>query len=578
MRPHTHVRRLLLALPLLLSLAAASAQNISVKSFRLLETDLTANLEGTKETDQNGEVAALIKVITTETGFVFDVGMLGIVRTIQQVGEIWVYVPRGVQRISINHQRLGRLAEPYYFPVPIESARTYELELTTSRVRTVVEEDAGGGYLALKVTPSSAIVFIDDKAQALSADGTLSLFLLYGQHTYRVEAPGYRSESGTVTIASEETQTVTVTLPSTLAKVVLTTEMVDAEIWVNNERKGMGSWKGELPAGAYIIETRREGFRSQRTTVTLAEEEERTLTLQSPEPVFGRLRAESNPLEAEVWLDEKKLGTTPGIFNDIPAGTHTFRFIKDGYEPTSVEVTVEEGKIATASATLVSTGKDVEGDLQPVTTETVTPAKPKTPEEPKPQEPKPKKESQPSLFAPLAFYGSADLQIGCPFAAGASLGGYLGGFNMEVSFGVPFGEMARGYHFDWTIVGEDGFAESTFEQYYDQNLFVYGHIGYGIPITRYLRLTPRVGVSMFSLVTEKSAYDQTTYILSGVASMRAEVAFSSKMGMYITPQYNLPVKRGTIAGTLCAALSDFNLLNNGFYLSVGLWINLFSAK
>ena len=57
-----------------------NAQNISVKSFRLLETDLTANLEGTKEIDQNGETAALIKVITTETGFVFDVGMLGIVK------------------------------------------------------------------------------------------------------------------------------------------------------------------------------------------------------------------------------------------------------------------------------------------------------------------------------------------------------------------------------------------------------------------------------------------------------------------------------------------------------------------
>ena len=83
---------------------------------------------------------------------------------------------------------------------------------------------------------------------------------------------------------------------------------------------------------------------------------------------------------------------------------------------------------------------------------------------------------------------------------------------------------------------------------------------------------------MLSLVSEKSAHDQTTYILSGVASLRAEVAFSSKMGMYITPQYNLPVKRGVIAGELCAALSDINLLNNGFYLSVGLWINLFSAK
>ena len=55
-----------------LSFADLSAQNISVKSFRLLETDLTANTAGTMKRDQNNEVAALIKIVTTETGFSFE--------------------------------------------------------------------------------------------------------------------------------------------------------------------------------------------------------------------------------------------------------------------------------------------------------------------------------------------------------------------------------------------------------------------------------------------------------------------------------------------------------------------------
>ena len=41
------------------------AQSISVCSFKLLDTDLTANTAGTMEMDQNGETAALIKVVTT---------------------------------------------------------------------------------------------------------------------------------------------------------------------------------------------------------------------------------------------------------------------------------------------------------------------------------------------------------------------------------------------------------------------------------------------------------------------------------------------------------------------------------
>ena len=61
-----------------------SGQTIAISSFGLLESDLTANTAGTMETDQNGETAALIKVVTTQTGFTFDGGALGIVKTVQK--------------------------------------------------------------------------------------------------------------------------------------------------------------------------------------------------------------------------------------------------------------------------------------------------------------------------------------------------------------------------------------------------------------------------------------------------------------------------------------------------------------
>ncbi|MGM9836144.1 MAG: hypothetical protein ACI30L_05295, partial [Muribaculaceae bacterium] len=48
------------------------AQTLSVTSFKPLDNDLTANLAGTQVKDQNGEVAALIKVVTTQTGFTFE--------------------------------------------------------------------------------------------------------------------------------------------------------------------------------------------------------------------------------------------------------------------------------------------------------------------------------------------------------------------------------------------------------------------------------------------------------------------------------------------------------------------------
>ena len=59
-----------------------AAQSLSVTDFKPLPNDLTANMAGTQVKDQNGEVAALIKVVTTQTGFTFEGGMAGIVKTL----------------------------------------------------------------------------------------------------------------------------------------------------------------------------------------------------------------------------------------------------------------------------------------------------------------------------------------------------------------------------------------------------------------------------------------------------------------------------------------------------------------
>ena len=79
----------------------AQAQNISVKSFRALPTDLTASSIEGKRLDQNGQVAALIKIMTTEKGFSFEGGTLGIVDSKQEKGEVWV--PRASRKITIKH-------------------------------------------------------------------------------------------------------------------------------------------------------------------------------------------------------------------------------------------------------------------------------------------------------------------------------------------------------------------------------------------------------------------------------------------------------------------------------------------
>ena len=186
-----------------------SAQELSVKSFRLLENDLTANTHATMVKDRNGEVAALIKVVTTEQGFAFDGGMTGIVLIKQGTGEVWVYVPHGIKRINIQHQQFGVLRD-YYFPVPIEKARTYELVLTTPKVETAVEQkpvenynNVRANFFVLRTNHPRASIRVDGYPYQRHKDGSIQGMLPYGEHTYQVKLRGHEPAEGTFTIDSE---------------------------------------------------------------------------------------------------------------------------------------------------------------------------------------------------------------------------------------------------------------------------------------------------------------------------------------------------------------------------------------
>lgn len=127
------------------------AQNIKVSSFKLLEGDITANTEGSMYTDQNGYKAALIKVVTLENGYSFDTGSLGIVKIISKPGEIWVYVPRSVRKITISHSKFGILRN-YQFPIQIEGARTYEMVLSNAHQNAINSLNSIKDYSQMSVS------------------------------------------------------------------------------------------------------------------------------------------------------------------------------------------------------------------------------------------------------------------------------------------------------------------------------------------------------------------------------------------------------------------------------------------
>lgn len=424
------MKRYILLTFILLAFIGLSAQSISVKSFRALPMDMTASsLEG-KRIDQNGDVAALIKVVTTQTSFTFEGGTLGIVDTKQRNGEIWVWVPRASRKITILHQQLGVLRD-YRYPIEIESERTYEMVLTTGTVETIIKDEVRQQYLAFKVTPPNSTLEVNDQLWEVGADGSAMKFVNFGTYTYRVQAKDYHTDAGlvtvdnpdstkivnvilrpnfgwievagagdlkgasvyvdniyvgkapykseaiksgqhtvriakemyntyseTVTVVDNETTQLSPTLKADFAGITLKVD-ADAEIWVNNELKGVRTWTGSLGSGTYKIECKLANHETTVITKDITPQMAgQTIKLESPRPIYGSLDVVSTPNFATLYIDGKKIGETPRFIKDLLIGSHELRLAKEGCAPIQKTIVIKKGETLEVKETL-ATGKSV---------------------------------------------------------------------------------------------------------------------------------------------------------------------------------------------------------------------------
>ena len=326
------------------------AQNISVKSFSLDETDVTANLDGTTKYDQNGEKCALIKIFTTATGLTFDVGSLGVVDIIQKPGEIWLYVPQGVRRLTMNHAQLGKCE--YTFTIPVEKAHTYNMELVAGEVQTIIKNAVTSQYVLFRVTPSNASIEIDGQMLEVR-DGGASKRMPFGTYDYKVQAPRYYAKSGQVTVNDPQNKhIVNVSLEPAFSTVTMQVD-ADAEIWIDDTKRSTRTFTGELAYGTYLVECRQQGHRTSQKEVTITKENaSQKITLPKPTPIYGSIDVNSSPVDADVYIDGKKVGTSPIFVQKYLIGTHDIRISKTDYSDYTTSVTIAEGQTTTVSAML----------------------------------------------------------------------------------------------------------------------------------------------------------------------------------------------------------------------------------
>ena len=223
----------------------------------------------------------------------------------------------------------------YYYKAENELYETAEGTLAVddnSEVRTI-EMTPAYSYLDIETVPGGAEVFVDGKSVGTSPV-SLPDKMKRGSVSIRVQKEMYYTEEMTFDISGDALRhTATVTLSPQFGTVECRCEDPEAELWIDNQKVGTGTWTGQLSSlSSHYLEARRKGHMSRSLNFDIVEGSTVTQTIGAPEPLYGSIEVLSEPSGAVVKVDGKQVGTTPFILNEVLTEDHRIELSKDGYE------------------------------------------------------------------------------------------------------------------------------------------------------------------------------------------------------------------------------------------------------
>lgn len=255
------MKKVLFLLMMLCICTTLSAQQVSVKSVSLRQSDLRASTQ--QRMDAKGKPCAIVRV-----------GIVG-VKDLQfpeavgnvdySLGEYLVYVPEGTSMLSYRNSS-GTVSGSVVFD-------DYGLEVETKRVYSVILESENHMRAAIfAVNPVIAKLTFDGKPIALDAEGIAVIEKPIGSYNYQVEAPGYVSRSGVVRLTDDDISTITnIALEQNTYAINIKCQPQDATLFIDNSP--YGSLKDvtdlKLPDGEHDIRLTAVGYNDHEQMVKI---------------------------------------------------------------------------------------------------------------------------------------------------------------------------------------------------------------------------------------------------------------------------------------------------------------------
>ena len=303
--------------------------------------------------DVEGHPCGLVKVRSDNAELSFGGNIVGKIEN--KTNEYWVFMAQGSKQLQIKHPNFMPLSVFFqeYGIEEVSSKATYILTLNEIKYKP---EKTG---LTITLRPESASLFIDDVlVDNLSGNGLYQLYLPKGDHVCRFEQKGYRPNVQAITTGKGE-QNLNIELESLMAELEVKCKTGTAEIFIDGERKGNGSWKGMVFAGDHQIEARQQNFQSSSQTISIAEKESRSFVIPELKRFMGKVKIVTNPSGMPIIVDGKDVGLSPCTI-EVESGQHYVSCKSYGVVPTRSDVEISGGKTNEVKLEIQYTGEWLE--------------------------------------------------------------------------------------------------------------------------------------------------------------------------------------------------------------------------
>lgn len=293
--------------------------------------------------DNNGHPCGLVKVLTTIDDLSFVGNVIGNVEN--KTNEYHVFLAQGSTEVVIKRPHVLPLVVKFadYNIEEIVSKATYSITLKEVKLNAVKNS------IVINMYPKKAKVYIDEMLlDNQNGSGSYQLLLPKGEHIFRFEENGYRSMAQVVKVG-KGAETLNIELESLLAELDVKCQTSTAELWINDEKIGIGEWIGKLPAGDYVVEAKQKDYETQKKEISLEEKEKRSISIPQLKRAVGRVLF-INPIpNSKIFIDGKMIVNSQEPV-EVETGQHTVIAQPPfGYKEGKMYIDVHGGALDTIS-------------------------------------------------------------------------------------------------------------------------------------------------------------------------------------------------------------------------------------